>query len=165
MKTIKILLVILVSILINSCATSLQDPIIKRNYQIDEYKYVFIPTTNNVTSSAGAVYGDQYGVYGGYATKSVNPRDVVSGILLKEGFTILPEINPELENQTLVVIYGESGRRNVGFGGYTIEVTITFTSAASHKTICSCTAEGIGQTEADDIRIAINRCLSSLFAK
>jgi len=62
------------------------------------------------------------------------------------------------------VNYGESGRRNVAFG-YTIEVTIQFISAKSHTLLSSCTAEGIGDTEADDIRKAITRCLTGLFPK
>ena len=49
-------------------------------------------------------------------------------------------------------------------GGYTIEVTIQFVSAKSNELISSCTAEGQGQTEADDIRQAITRCLSALFS-
>ena len=31
--------------------------------------------------------------------------------------------------------------------------------------VTSCVAEGIGSTEADDIRIAINRCLSSIYGE
>jgi hypothetical protein len=55
------------------------------------------------------------------------------------------------------VNYGESGKRDRGLG-YTIEVTIQFISAKTHTQICSCTAEGQGETEADDIRQAITRC-------
>jgi hypothetical protein len=116
-----------------------------------------------LTSSTGATYGGQY-----YSlSKTVNPSDVISGILLKEDFTIMPEIKQELADKTLIVNYGESGRRNVagGLGGYTIEVTINFISAKSYETVCSCTTEGQGSTEADDIRKAITRCLTELFQK
>ena len=85
-----------------------------------------------------------------------------SGILSKKGFVRLPEQKSELVDETLIVNYGESGRRDTGLGGYTIEVTIQFISAKSNDLICSCTAEGQGSTEADDIRQAITRCLSSL---
>lgn len=76
----------------------------------------------------------------------------------------MPEIKPELIDQTLIVNYGESGKRNIagGLGGYTIEVTIQFISAKTHTLMSSCTAEGQGETEADDIRKAINRCLAGL---
>ena len=93
-----------------------------------------------------------------------NPSDVISGVLIKEGFIILPELKPELSNETLIVNYGESGRRNRGLG-YTIEVTIQFISAKTKQMICSCTAEGQGETEADDIRQAIRRALDGLFSK
>jgi len=160
MKTIRFLAIILTSILVNSCYT-LKVPTIMKNDRIEEYKYIFISPTNSLTSSAGATYGSQY--YS--ATKTVNPSDVIAGILSKEGFIIVPEIKPELIDETIIVNYGESGRRNVGLGGYTIEVTIQFISAKSHRLMSSCTAEGIGSTEADDIRQAITRCLTGLFPK
>ena len=81
---------------------------------------------------------------------------------MKNNFIILPEIKPELSDKTLIVNYGESGRRNRGLG-YTIEVTIQFISAKTHERVCTCTAEGQGETEADDIRKAIRRALSELF--
>lgn len=166
MKTIKILPVILISILLTNCAI-LKPPIINKNASIEKYKYLFIPTTSNLTSGTGGVYGGQYGVYGSSTNKSVNPKDVISGILLKEGFIILPEIKSELVDETIIVNYGESGKRMIagGLGGYTIEVTISFNSAKTYETICSCTAEGQGTTEADDIREAITRCLSGLLSK
>src|SRR5690606_7189808 len=111
--------------------------------------------------SSGATIGGQY--YS--SSKSVNPTDVITGILSKEGFIRLPELKPELTDEILIVNYGESGRRNTGFGGYTIEVTIQFISTKSNTLICSCTAEGQGATEADDIRQAISRCLSELIPK
>ena len=77
----------------------------------------------------------------------------------------MPELKSELADITLIVNYGESGRRNTGLGGYTIEVTIQFISAKTNSLVCSCTAEGQGSTEADDIRQAITRCLNELIPK
>ena len=74
----------------------------------------------------------------------------------------MPEIKSELAKETVIVNYGESGRRNRGFG-YTIEVTIQFISADTNQMICACTAEGQGSTEADDIRQAIRRALEGVF--
>lgn len=163
MKTIRFLAIILASILINSCAP-LKAPTIIKNDTIEGYKYIFITPTSNLTSGSGGVYGGQYGVYGASTSKSVNPSDVISGILLKEGYTRIPELKPELLDESMIVNYGESGKRNRGLG-YTIEVTIQFISAKSHTPICSCTAEGQGETEADDIRQAITRCLSGVLSK
>lgn len=163
MKNIRFLAIILASILINSCAP-LKAPTIIKYDSIEGYQYIYITPTSNLTSGSGGVYGGQYGVYGASTSKSVNPCDVISGILLKEGYTRLPELQPELLDKTMIVNYGESGRRNRGLG-YTIEVTIQFISAKSNKQICSCTAEGQGETEADDIREAITRCLTGLLSK
>ena len=144
----------------SSCVTLLP-PISTKHEPTDTYKYIFIPPTISLTSGSGANYGGQY--YS--SSKTVNPSDIIAGILSKEKFIKLPELKPELSDETLIVNYGESGTRSVGLGGYTIEVTINFISAKTYKEICSCTAEGIGSTEADDIREAITRCLNSLFPK
>jgi hypothetical protein len=159
---IKLSFILLLSILANSCAV-LKTPVITRNDAIEGYKYIFISPTNELTSSSGVIIGEQY--YS--SSKTVSPSDVMTGILLKKGFIRLPEMKPELIDETIIINYGESGRRNVagGLGGYTIEVTIQFISAKSNTLICSCTAEGQGETEADDIRKAITRCLSGLLSK
>jgi len=163
MKAVRFLGIIIASIGLISCAP-LKAPTIIKEDSIEGYKYIFITPTSNLTSGTGSVYGGQYGAYGASTSKSVNPSDVISGILLKEGYIRIPELKQELLDETLIVNYGESGKRNRGLG-YTIEVTIQFISANSHTPICSCTAEGQGETEADDIRQAITRCLSGLLSK
>tara|TARA_B110000977_G_scaffold176799_1_gene232823 strand:- start:134 stop:616 length:483 start_codon:yes stop_codon:yes gene_type:complete len=159
MKKTKFLGILISSILLFSCAP-LKPVTIIENSSAENYKYIYISPTNSLTSSSGATYGGQY--YS--SSKSVNPADVITGILTKEGFIRLPELKNELTNQTLIVNYGESGRRNRGLG-YTIEVTIQLVSAKTNELISSCSAEGQGETEADDIRQAITRCLSSLLNK
>jgi hypothetical protein len=159
MKTTRLLVILILSILISSCAPLKPATVIK-NSTTENYKYIYISPTNSLTSSSGATYGGQY-----YSTsKSVNPTDVITGILTKEGFIRLPELKSELMDETLIVNYGESGKRNRGLG-YTIEVTIQFVSGKSNELISSCSAEGQGETEADDIRQAINRCLSAILSK
>ncbi len=162
MKAIKYLAIVL-SIIAVGCAPLKQVTVVK-NDKIENYKYIYISPTKSLTSSSGGVYGGNYGMYGSSTSKSVNPSDVIAGILLKEGFSQLPELKPKLADETLIVNYGESGRRNRGLG-YTIEVTIQFLSAKTNTTVCSCTAEGQGETEADDIRQAITRCLKGLLSK
>lgn len=103
-------------------------------------------------------------MYGSSTSKSVNPTDIISGILIKEGYIRLPELKNELTDKTLIINYGESGRRDRAFD-YTIEVTIQFVSSKSNELISSCSAEGQGETEADNIRQAITRCLSALQSK
>lgn len=160
MKKIRLLIFLISNIILSSCAP-LQPVTSIKNNSISAYKYIFISQTSSLTSSSGASVNGQY-----YSTsKSVNPRDVISGILVKDGFILIPELKSELANETLIVNYGESGRRNTGLGSYTIEVTIQFISSDSNVLISSCTAEGRGETEADDIRIAITRCLNNLLSE
>jgi hypothetical protein len=160
MKTNRFLAIVFGSVLILNACAPLRTPVITKNDSIEKYKYIFIAPANDLTSSTG-LNGSTYSVS---STKSVYTGDVITGILLKEGFIRLPELKPELAGETLIVNYGESGRRNRGLG-YTIEITIQFISAKTHTLICSCTAEGQGDTEADDIRLAITRCLSGLLSK
>ena len=136
--------------MLGSCAP-LRQPVIVKNVPIETFRYVYISPTKELTSSCSETYGGQYGIYGSSTTKSVNPSDVIAGVLIKEGLIILPELKSELSNETLIVNYGESGRRNRGLG-YTIEVTIQFISAETKQMICSCTAEGLSETETNDIR-------------
>jgi hypothetical protein len=119
-----------------------------------QYEYVYITPTSSITS------GFNYNGYG--SNKSINPSDVIGGIMSKKGYIRVPDLNTAPRAKTLVANYGESGRRSIGLG-YSIEISIQFISAQSSEPVCSCTAEGIGDTEADDIRIAITRCLESLF--
>lgn len=148
------------NLFISSCAPLRPVTSIK-NGSVNNYKYIYITPTNSLTSSSGATISGQY--YS--SSKTVNPSDVITGILSKEGLIRLPDLKPELAETTLIVNYGESGKRDTGLGGYTIEVTIQFVSANTSSLVFSCTAEGQGSTEADDIRQAITRCLGSLFSK
>lgn len=160
MRLITFVACIFLNIYLSSCV-SLKPATTTKNGTIDSYKYIYIAPTSSLMSGSGAIIGGQ--LYS--SSKSVNPTDLITGILAKEGYIKIPELKPELANETLIVNYGESGRRKTGLGGYTIEVTIQFISASSHSLICSCTAEGQGETEADDIRKAITRCLSGLLSK
>ena len=162
MKPIVVIGISILSVLFFSCTTLLPPSTIK-NSSTENYKYIYITPTKNLTSSAGGVYGGAYGVYGATRSKSVNPSDVISGLLTKKGFIRIPELKEELNDKTLIVNYGESGKRDTGLGGYTIEVTIQFVSGKSSELVSSCTAEGQGETEADDIRQAITRCLTALY--
>lgn len=163
MNRLSVLSVFLLSLLLFSGCGSLKAPSIHQFDSIEGYRYVYITPTAELTSSTGVAYAVGNGLYGN-SSKTINPSDVISGIFLKNGFIRLPELKPDLSDQTIVVNYGESGRRNKGLG-YTIEVTIQILSAKTNEPICICTAEGQGETEADDIRIAINRALTPLFEK
>ncbi len=154
---------ILLIVVMQSCAI-LQEPTISKKGSIDDYQFVVIPETGSLSSSTGGVYGNQYGTYGGTTSKSINPGSVIEGYFLKRGILSVDEVRPEHVEKTLIVKYGQGGKRFVagGLGGYTLEVTILVLDAQTMSVIYSCTAEGQGSTEADDIREAIDRCLSKL---
>lgn len=161
---IKHLSILIFSIILLTGCGSLKEPTITKYESIEPYKYIYISATKELTSSSSGIYGNSYGIYGSTTTKSINPSDVISGYLIKRGFIIIPELNQELSHETLIINYGETGRRNLNLG-YTIEITLQFISAATQNIVCQCTAEGQGSTEADDIRIAITRALDGLFSK
>lgn len=87
--------------------------------------------------------------------------------MMRKGFVLIPEIKQELASQTLIINYEETGRRDIcgGLLGYTIEITLQFLSADTHEVVYTSTAEGMGATEADDIRIAITRALDEVLNK
>jgi len=153
------ILLITIGIIMMGCRP-LNDVTVFNNNKIADYKYIFIPPTSSLPSGSGTFYGGYYGT----SNKSVNPADVVTGILIKRGLIKLTELKSDLAAETLIVNYGESGKRYRRLG-YTIEVTIQFVSAKNNNIVCSCTAEGQGETEADDIRQAISRCLQGLLTK
>ena len=157
MQKFKLLAFYYVIVLLTSCA-SMKAPVINKITSLDDYKYFYITPTQELSSGFGATISGQY-----YSTtKTINPADVISGILIKQGYIKLLEIDKNKLKETFVINYGESGRRNVNLG-YSIEITMQFISALDQSLICTATAEGQGETEADDIRIAINRALEALF--
>lgn len=158
MKKTLFLLLSICALLFTGCVT-LKDAEVTKYEELSNYKYFIVNSTETLNSSTGAtIYG--YGYYS--MGKSVNPRDIISGYLIKKGFILLSEKENELINNTLIVNYGESGRREVLFGN-TTEITIQFITAKSNEIVCVTTAEGIGDTESDDIKQAINRALDAVF--
>ena len=158
MRYLKPLLLTLIVILTFTSCGSLRPVTVTRNSSLEGYHYAYINSTSTKVGSAGYFYNGM----GASETKSTNPSEIISGFLMKKGFIIVPELKPENESQTIVVNYAETGRRNLNLG-YTIEITIQILSATDQSLLCTGTAEGQGCTEADDIRIAINRCLAEIF--
>lgn len=142
---------------LTSCG-SLRPATVTRHSSLEGYKYAYINSTSTKIGSAGYFYNGM----GASETKSTNPSEIISGFLMKKGFIIVPELKSENESHTIVVNYAETGRRNLNLG-YAIEITIQILSATDNSLLCTGTAEGQGSTEADDIRIAINRCLAEIF--
>ena len=155
----------IVLFLIYGCATTpvVLQPIQSKKYKdINKYTYVYINQTQPITSSSSVGIPGMAPYTGGYyhsVKKTINPSDIISGILMKKGLVIVDNISGN--SSALITSYGQSGRRDTS-SGYTLEVSIQILDAKTKELVYTCTAEGQGKTEADDISIAINRCLSEL---
>ena len=132
-----------------------------------KYRYVYIMPTGSVTGSTSVYtsYVDNR-VHGG-KTKTANPADLMSGILMQKGFTILPQLDPNKLAETLVLSYGETGQRDVGFLwlSTSTSIIIQFRDAKTNDLIASAEAEDFGSTEADNVRYAIQKALDAIFAQ
>lgn len=115
MRRIHLLLITIIGCLMFTSCGSLKAPTIHQFSSIDGYKYVFITPTAELTSSTGVAYAIGNGLYSN-TSKTINPSDIISGVFMKNGYIRLPELKPELLDQTLIVNYGESGRRDKGLG-------------------------------------------------
>lgn len=170
------------SFFLSACYTLLEPTVIKKA-DLSQFNYVFINPTDLQVASVGSSFYSSYSTpqanygngrghgrntiaHGGsdFVTKTVVPRDVIAGMLMKHGFIVLKELDPKYLEKTLIVTYGESGRRELTLGGNTIEVSIQFMDT-NKKLVCLTTAEGYGQTDADDIKEAITRAIDAIFTQ
>lgn len=143
---------------------SLKPVSVTRNGTLQGYKFAYINSTATKVSGTASQYFTNGIGLGISSTTSTNPSEIIAGFLMKKGFIIVPQLNQKDAPQTVVINHAETGRRNLNLG-YTIEITIQVLSALDNSLICSGTAEGQGETEADDVRIAINRCLTEMLNK
>ncbi len=158
----KRLVIILTSICILSGCSISKYTSVTQNSSFDKYKFFYVTDASTITASSGGVYGNQYGVYGSQTTKTANPADVIVGNMMKHGFVRLPSINQDTIEETMIISYGESGR-HANIMGYSTEVTLQFLDAKTMEVLATTTAAGMGETEADDIKKAINKCFQNLF--
>lgn len=167
MKRLYSLLLCVLACCFVGCAPILMTPLVTNHGgdTVHDYRYFYITPTGDYTSKSGSLAVPiGFGMYmGAGSTKTTTPSHIIAGILIKNGYVQVHEVNPENARETMIVNFGETGRHSQSIG-YSIEVTIQFVSAATQRMICTCTADGIGETEADDIRNAIERALAPLFS-
>jgi len=139
---------------LTGCA--LNPPVHTQANSLSKYQYVLIESSASITSIQAS--------NGNAQTRDVNPGALIEGLLLKRGVIKVPSESPQTAGKLLLAKYGISGKRDIagGLGGYAQEVTISLIDAESLAPVYTCTAEGIGSTEADDIREAIMSCMSGL---
>ena len=96
-------------------------------------------------------------------TKSTDPASLIAGVLLKNGVARIFKVPEANKDKLLLVTWGISGARKIGMlGAYSQEVSILMRRADNLDIVYKCTAEGIGSTDADDIREAVFSCLSGI---
>ena len=135
-----------------------------------KYRYVYIMPTGSVTGSTKVHTvnsSDNRTYVTGGVTKTTNPTDMMSGYLMQKGFAILPQLDQSKLAETLVLSYGETGHRSVGFLWLSdaTSIIIQFRDAQTNDLIASAEAEDYGSTEADNIRYAISKALDAIFAQ
>lgn len=162
MKKIVLFLLVLVA---TACG-SLQPTTCTVQPNFYKYRYVYIMPTGSVTGSTEIYNIDRNHVSGG-VTKTTNPADLMSGYLMQKGFTVVPQLDQNKLSETLVLSYGETGHRSVGFLWLfdATSIIIQFRDAQTNELVASAEAEDYGSTEADNIRYAIRSALDAIFAQ
>jgi hypothetical protein len=137
----------------------LKSPVADVKGDLSAYNYYYVVPTNAVTSSSGLSVAVGYGVYGNQ-TNTVSPSETISGYLMKNGYNVTTSIIPEKADQTLIVSYGYTGRRELNTFDYASCIIIQMRNAATQELVASFEAEGYGYNdEAEGIMKAIFKAL------
>ncbi len=157
----KLFIFLATALMLIGCGTTTNTvPTAKISGDLSRYQYVFVVPTSGVTSGGG-VYSTGYGVYGG-ETHTVNPSELITGYLMKLGYSALPSIVPDLAEHTIVVTYGNTGTSSVlvAKSGVIIQVR----DAKTHQLIATSEAEGTSlEDETYAVKRAIYRALDNIF--
>ena len=131
-----------------------------------KYRYVYIMPTGTVTGSTPVHSSADRSYVSGGVTRTTNPADMMSGYLMQKGFVVLPQLDQNKLEETLVLSYGETGHGSAGFLWLytTTSIIIQFRDAKTNDLIASAEAEDWGSTEADNVRYALRGALDAIFA-
>ncbi len=164
----KKLLTFLVCLIISSCMISSHATKIIVHGNLNKYVYAYVIPTSGVTSCSGGegyVFGNHLtGVYGGAyegPTRTINPSEKISGILMKMGFTILPNISPEFASSTMIISYGFlDGVRGDMIDPYSATIMIQFRDAKTQELMASYETTGYGNNDSESISDAITAAMN-----
>lgn len=159
MKKFQLLIIVLSAILLSSCSYKLLPVETNAHSSLAGYKFFYVTPTAEVNSVSGSTYNG-VGVTSSY---SVNPADEIAGYFMNQGYIRLPQPPENRLDETLIINYGLAGRRKLSIFAYSTQITIQIIDAATLTPVVVSKAEGVGGTEADDIKIAIYRCMVELF--
>lgn len=154
----KKLVAFIVGILLTMTCMAQQNTLVVKGKGIDlhKYKYAYVIPTSSVISG-GLRYSAFSGIGGGQ-NKSINPSDNISGCLMKMGYAVLPSINPDLADKTLVVSYGNIDGAVENYSA-TSNIVIQMRDAQTQELALSIETFGRGTEETDAITDAIYRAL------
>ena len=150
MKKLFLLLVMILTFI--GCRTkSSVVPVATVSGDLSSYNYVYVIPTSGVTSGSGG------GVY------TVNPSELITGYLMKKGYSPVPSIVPDLAERTLIVAYGNTGTSSIFVAQS--GVIIQFRDAKTHQMVASSEAKGTSvENETNAITYAIYKALDNIFA-
>lgn len=161
---------------LSACSRVIYPPIVEVHPTITKYRYVYIVPTSGLisgdistsswavsTSNASASRMYSSAAARSYSSSSsnvsirtTNPADVISGDLMARGYAVLPELNPDLLDKTMVVNYGETDV--VAHNGRIYNaVVLQLRDAKTAELVSSVKADGQGT------RDAILRALDGVF--
>lgn len=121
-----------------------------------QYKYVHVIPTSGTTASSGVsttvhIWGP-VGITTGNANSTANPSELLAGFLMKEGYTVVPTISPEIADKTLIVSYGFLGTYNSAYS----KIILQMTDASTHDVVASYETFGIGNNDAERVSEALD---------
>lgn len=164
MRKIGLIITFFITMSLGGCV-HLAPTYISKQTSFDGYKYVYITPTAERNSVQGETFGGQYGIYGVTSSNSVSPSALIASYMMNRGYICVPEIKADISHSTIVINYGDGNMRYEGLGEHAIEVTLQFINAATNELICIVRADAIGDTDADAIKNATNKCLKEVFEK
>lgn len=160
-------IIALAGLIITGCA-SVKPVEFKKFGNTSKYKYAVVGKTQALRSQYGSSTKDSDGdVHYSSQSNSINPNDVITGILMQKGFIVLDSLknNPDHKPQTLFVQYGQGRVYTRGFFLFPtriVEVVMQIMDFETSELLFACNAEGsFGGLETDGLRHGIIRCLDN----
>lgn len=162
----KKLFAVITCFILSHCMISLNAAKVIVKGDFNKYTYAYVIPTSGVTSSSGGggfVSGNRYGLTGvAYEgpTRTINPSEMISGVLMKEGFTVLPNMSPDFADKTMVVSYGFiEGQGKSLFDRASATIMIQFRDAKTQELIASYGTTGTGNNDSESVSDAITAAM------
>jgi len=118
------------------------------------------------TTTGGSMNGmvSQTSAFVGGLINSTTPSDLIRGELMNQGYIVLPQLEENLKEQTLIVSYGELSERQIDLLYKAKHILIQFRDASTLDIIASAETEASYGNDAKNINHAVQKALHSIFA-